>query len=61
MKRLRHFDTVLTATPSRPRDPDVLLAIGGGQHDPGPKDLTLLGRWPAQPWPPAPAAGWRSA
>jgi hypothetical protein len=34
--------------PKPPGDRDVLLAIGG-QHDPGPDDLALLGRRPAQP------------
>src|SRR5512132_69370 len=35
--------------PKPPRDLDVLLAVGGGQHDPGPDDLALLGGRPAQP------------
>src|SRR5215216_3110634 len=29
--------------PKPPGDPDVLLPIGGRQHDPGPHDLALLG------------------
>src|SRR5829696_2043887 len=35
--------------PQPPGDPDVLLAIGGLKHDPGPDDLTLLGGRPTQP------------
>src|SRR4029453_3816496 len=35
--------------PKPPGDPDVLLAVGGGQHDPGPDNLALLGGRPAQP------------
>src|SRR5215217_6529826 len=50
------FDKALTPLrhgidrhPKPPGDPDVLLAVGGGQHDPGPDDLALLGGRPAQP------------
>src|SRR5215211_411593 len=35
--------------PQPPGDRDVLLAVGGGQHDPGPDDLALLGGQPAEP------------
>src|SRR6266545_5667299 len=35
--------------PQPPGDPGVLLAVGGGQHDLGPNDLTLLGGRPTQP------------
>src|SRR6266511_2791156 len=34
--------------PKPPGDPDVLLPIGGLQHDPGPHHLALLGGRPAQ-------------
>src|SRR5215218_3001929 len=35
--------------PQPPRDVDVLLAVGGGQHDPGPHHLALLRGRPPQP------------
>src|SRR4029450_618341 len=45
--------------PKPPGDRDVLLPIGGGQHDPGPHDLALLGGRATQPTPqqPPPACG----
>src|SRR5919201_92567 len=35
--------------PQPPRDHDVLLPVGGGQHDPGPHHLALLGSGLAHP------------
>src|SRR5215217_5887059 len=35
--------------PQPPSNLGVLLAVGGGQHDPGPHHLTLLGGRPPQP------------
>src|SRR4029453_3575693 len=45
--------------PQPPRDLDVLLAVGGLQHDPGPYYLALLSGRPPQAAPPHPPPGSR--